>query len=403
MTRSRLQLLPGLALGLALTASLSAQVIAHRPGRSWKNQGVTTEDNLSQSATRKWTLLFPGGMPDERFAGAAVYDSPTNSMIVFGGFGSAGVVNDVLSLSKANGNGASAWTTVIPNSAAGSPAARDFHTAVYDSSNSRMIVFGGCSFSGDLCATLLNDVWVLTNANGVSGTPTWVQLSPAGTPPPGRWGHAAAYDSTNNRMIVYGGDNLSVTFSDVWVLSNANGLGGTPTWTQLSPAGGPPTGQDSPSVVYDSSHNVLIAFAGLGANFGFDTNSVWTLTNANGLGGSPVWTKIVADGAAGSPARRDGHIAVYDGANNCMVVFGGNSNTATGFPQLNDAWVLANANGLNGAPTWARVSPKGTNPDGRSSAVGVYDSANNRLIIYGGSSWDGNFFSVWVLTDANGL
>jgi len=202
MTRLRLHLLLGLAvLGLALAPSLSAQVIARRPGRPWKHQGVTTEDNVSDSATRKWTLLFPGGMPDERFAGAAVYDSPTNSMIVFSGFGSAGPVNDVLSLSNANGSGASAWTT-----------------------NSRMIIFGGCSFSGDLCATLLNDVWVLTNANGVAGAPDWVQLSPAGTPPPGRWGHAATYDPTNNRLIIYGGSSWDGNFFSVWVLTGANGL-----------------------------------------------------------------------------------------------------------------------------------------------------------------------------------
>jgi hypothetical protein len=266
-----------------------------------------------------------------------------------------------------------------------------------------MIVFGGCTFTGEFCTAYQNDVWVLSNANGVSGAPAWVQLAPTGTPPAARWGHAAAYDPSNNRMIIYGGDNQQVTFSDTWVLSNANGLGGTPAWSQLSPSGGPPKGQDSPSVAYDSANNVLIECAGNQQDFGGDTNSVWTLSHANGMGGTPVWKRIVANGAAGSPPKRDGHLAAYDATNNRMMIFGGNANTETGFPQLNDAWVLTNANGIGGKPQWNKLQPAGTKPGGRTAHVGGYDSANNRLIVYGGGSWDADFFSTWVLTGANGM
>jgi hypothetical protein len=351
----------------------------------------------------KWTLLFPTHVLDERFASAAIYDAATNRLIAFSGASFNAVPNDVLSLADANGMGTPNWTSEIPDGAAGSPPGRTFHSAVYDEADSRMIVFGGCSFTGEFCTKYLNDVWVLTNANGVGGVPTWMQLSPAGTPPAPRWAHAAAYDTVNNRMIVFGGDNQSVIFSDTWVLSNANGLGGTPTWTRLSPSGGPPEGQDSATVVYDANDNLLIEFAGTMQGFAVDANSVWTLSNANGLGGAPVWKKIVANGAAGSPAKRDGHIAVYDSANNRMMIFGGNSNTATGFPQHNDVWVLANANGLTGAPQWTHIAALGTPPAARTSAVGGYDPAGNRLIIVGGGSWEGDFFSTWVLSGANGL
>jgi hypothetical protein len=74
-----------------------------------------------------------------------------------------------------------------------------------------------------------------------------------------------------------------------------------------------------------------------------------------------------------------------------MMIFGGNANTETGFPQLNDAWVLRNANGLAGTPRWSKLNPAGTKPGGRTSHVGGYDSANNRLIIYGGGSWGRGF------------
>src|ERR1022692_2374135 len=64
---------------------------------------------------------------------------------------------------------------------------------------------------------------------------SWVQLTPTGQAPvisPKN----AVYDAGGNNMIVFGGgfiprNNLTT------VLSNANGLGGTPAWTQLSPSG----------------------------------------------------------------------------------------------------------------------------------------------------------------------
>ena len=400
-----MQLLAGCLIStLCLFSTVATgQMIGQNPARYRGFQSSATNNDADVPTSRKWTLLFPTTILDERGADAAVYDAPTNSLIVFSGANLVAVPNDVMALANANGIGTPNWTTIIPDGAVGSPVGRTFHSAVYDSVNSRMIIFGGCSFTGIYCTSYLNDVWVLTNANSVSGTPSWVQLTTAGTPPPPRWAQAAAYDAVNNRMIVYGGDNQDIVFSDTWVLSNANGLGGTPTWTQLTPSDGLPEGGDSSCVAYDAVNNVLIEFAGNSQNFGGDANSVWTLSNANGSGGSPVWKKLISNGAAGAPPKRDGAVAAYDSANNRMMVFGGNANTATGFPQLNDAWVLTNANGVSGTPKWTRLSPMGTKPGGRTSAVGGYDSANNRLIIYGGGSWDANFFSTWVLTGANGL
>jgi len=93
-----------------------------------------------------------------------------------------------------------------------------------------MIVFGG-----GLGGSNSNEVWVLENANGTGGTPTWTQLSPSGTPPAGREEHSAVYDPSHNLMTVFGGNNSTSVLRDTWVLSNANGLGGTPTWKQLGP------------------------------------------------------------------------------------------------------------------------------------------------------------------------
>ncbi|HET9307736.1 MAG TPA: kelch repeat-containing protein [Candidatus Sulfotelmatobacter sp.] len=386
--------------------SLSAQSTNPKFRRPGFPSGGATENATVPPTTQAWTLLFPNydpvTIPNYLGGQVAAYDSATNSLIAFGGQDDTGMLNAVMALSNANGSATGTWTIVLPSGAAGSPSARDFDTGVYDSANSRLIVFGGCGFSGLYCTAVQNDVWVLSNANSVNGTPTWTQLTPSGTLPPARWGHAAAYDPINNRMVIYGGDNLNVTFGDTWVLSNANGLGGTPAWTKLIPTGAP-DGQDDPTVVYDSAHNVMILFGGRRANFGQDVNSVWTLSNANGMGGTPAWTKLIATGTVGSPPRRDSHFAAYDGSNNRMIIFGGNSNTSTGFPELNDTWVLANASGFGGTPQWTKLRPSGPTPDRRTAPVGGYDLVNNRFIMCSGFSFEALFYSAWVLSGANGL
>ena len=133
---------------------------------------------------------------------------------------------------------AQSWTELTPSGTP--PAARGATTGVYDPASNRMIIFGGRDASGNN----RNDVWVLADADGEGTTPSrWIRLIADGAAgsPPARSGHSAVYDSTNNRMIIFGGcsANCAPALKDVWALANANGIGGTPAWTQLSPAPGP--------------------------------------------------------------------------------------------------------------------------------------------------------------------
>ena len=344
-----------------------------------------------------WTQLSPSGGPPQLFnyQPTVVGDPATNRLIFYGR--DSGGTSEVWVLTNSNGlNGAPQWIQLSP--AGGPPPSRGNHFGVYDPASNRMMIFGGC---GGGCFPILNDVWVLTNANGLGGTPTWVQLSPTGGPPTPRQGGAAGYDPATNRMIIFGGQDgsgsvfPSDTFPEVWVLSNANGLGGTPSWAQLSPAGGPPPGQYVPSSIYDTANNLLVVAGGISpdsSGSGVRTNATWVLSNANGLGGTPAWTNIVPEGSAAAPPAFSSQPAVYDPGNNRMIMI--LAGTA-GF----DDWSLTNANGLGGAPVWARISPTGGPPQGSLLASAVYDTANNLVTVL--------FFTTsnqpWVLTNANGI
>ena len=138
-----------LATLICLLATFSrAQVAGHNAAMLARWRAIPDDVGpATPVSSPKWTLLFPRHIPDEHFANAAVYDTPTNQLIAFGGSSPSAVPNDVVSLSNANGIGTSDWTTVIPAGTNGSPSGRTFLTAVYDETNSRMIVFGFQNFS----------------------------------------------------------------------------------------------------------------------------------------------------------------------------------------------------------------------------------------------------------------
>jgi hypothetical protein len=354
-------------------------------------------------ATPAWTLLSTSGLSTNLFraGGPTVYDPVSNELIIFGGASECcGTVNDVWILSHANGlGGTGAWSNLIANGAAGSPPARYNFSGVYDSANNRMIIFGGCEGG---CLPVANDVWVLIGANGQSGTPTWVQLSPSGGPPGARQSHQAVYDPNTNSMIIWGGQNGGGScggYSDVWVLSHANGLGGTPAWTQLNPTGGPPLGDYSPSATYDPTHNVLMTFGGIeaaGSCNNNETNAVWTLSNANGTGGQPLWTKLTTNTP---PIARSASAAVYNTSSNIMTIFAGTTRATN--PYLSDLWVLTFANGIGGTPTWTKQSPTGTfKPVARYAwNTQAIDVANDRMMVTLGLFDEGPLWSTWVLTN----
>jgi len=337
-----------------------------------------------------FTQVFPTGtLPQGRYGHAAIYDVNTNRMTIFGGaLGSPSpCANDVWILDGANGTGSASW---IPITASGTlPTARVYQSGVYDPTTNSMIIFGGNN-----CSTgYSNDVWVLSNANGEGGTPTWTRLSPSGTPPAARESASAVYDSVNNIMTLYGGDAGGAGLSDVWVLSHANGTGGTPAWNKLSPSGVAPGARTGQTATYDPSTNRMTIFGGVSNGLTF--SDAWYLSSANGMG-TPAWTLIRTQGTAPSVAYQS---SVYDQALNNMYVFAGSS-SADKLSTNSHAFTLFGANGnAKGGNRWILGGPAV-----RYSQSAFYDTTTNSLFVFGGQHAKTNtdFGDYWQASNVIG-
>jgi len=244
-----------------------------------------------------WSEITPAGTPPSaRSEPTAIFDPVRDRMVVFAGNCGPFSCSDVWALSLA---GNPAWSEITPP---GSPPFGGYgHAAIYDPVRDRMVVFGGYDF-----ISYRNDVWALS----LAGSPAWSELTPAGTAPSARYAPAAIYDPVRDRMVVFGGaDDLS-NHNDVWALS----LAGSPAWSELTPAGTPPSVRYAPAAIYDPVRDRMVMFGGRDIS---NHNDVWALS----LAGSPAWSEITPAGTP--PSARREHTAIYDPVRDRMVVFGG--------------------------------------------------------------------------------
>jgi N-acetylneuraminic acid mutarotase len=248
------------------------------------------------------------------------------------------------------------------------PLPRDGHWMAEDSTDEKVILFGGKGNGSHY----LNDTWAYTPAANA-----WDQLKPTGILPPGRFGHVMVYDPADRKIILFGGVTVTQLANDLWAYSyQAN------TWTRLAPAGPQPPPRTYPSMVYDPAAGQAILFGGWTGSSTFGDTWIYDPSVSK-------WSKL---STAGSPHPRWGASMVYDSATGKVILFGGLFGGYDGSDRLNDTWQYDPK-----AHTWRNLTPKGELPSARGYASMVYDSATGKVILFGGfAGRDGLLADTWA-------
>ena len=98
------------------------------------------------------------------------------------------------------------WTQISP---ANSPRPRAQHALAYASANQQVVLFGGSGnlFQGHVA---FSDTWTWDGSN-------WTEQFPTNSPPL-RYAHAMVYDSAESRSVMFGGfDEQLNSYDDTWV------------------------------------------------------------------------------------------------------------------------------------------------------------------------------------------
>jgi hypothetical protein len=151
--------------------------------------------------------LVTGEPPPARQGHAAVYDELRDRLIVYGGIGAGGVLDDVWTFGL---QGGSAWTRLVPEGTPPPPIIAP--AAIYDPVRDRVVISGNPHDEG---RTGRLRVWALRLAD----PPSWIELNPDGPLPPARTDHAVAYDPVRDRMVLFGGYGNGPYMNDVWTLN----------------------------------------------------------------------------------------------------------------------------------------------------------------------------------------
>ncbi len=193
-----------------------------------------------------WALLCDGGGscggPSARQEMSLVYDKALGQLVMFGG--NNGLITFLNDTWEFDGQKWKQVCTSLPCSAS-VPAVRGVYGLAYDPIRNVVVLFGG-GYAQGVMIQHRGDTWEFDGG-------TWVQRCSA-CGPSAREGPAMAWDGT--RVVLMGGYDGTSYLNDTWAFDAGSGV-----WEQLSPAQSPPP-RTSPGSTYDAVRQRMVVYGG---------------------------------------------------------------------------------------------------------------------------------------------
>ena len=281
------------------------------------------------SEASNWKKLSTATTPPARSYCAMAYDPVSKKIVLFGGLGKTGNLNDTWVFDGTN------WTQVRT---AVAPTVRNGATMAFDRSTKQLVMFGGFD-----ARKYLQDTWVWNGADS-----TWNQVQMQSSPPRAT-GAMLFTDPVSGRAMMFGGFNAThkiPAYSATWRFTGA-------AWEKVHPKTIPIPRGWGIATLDPLRHNVVLT-GGNGDTI--RTDNTWTWDGTNWALLSPA-TQVPAFIGAGS---------AFDPATRTVVVYGG----------IAETWSWTGT-------TWVQVVPVNS-PSAREGVGMAYDRTTHQAIMFGG-------------------
>jgi len=233
------------------------------------------------------------------------------------------------------------WTQLLANG----PSMHANNAMVYDTLNKKIINYGGRSGFPDF--VVINETWAFDY-----NLTTWTNLNPA-ISPPWRTSHSMVYDELRHKVLMFGGDDFSKAFNDLWEYDYSQN-----TWTKRS-TNTPPKARQIHGMVYIPDRDVVMIFGGRRSDGGASFADTWEFNCE-----TSVWRKLNPEN---SPPVSDHVNMTYDKSAEKVLLF-------TNF----QTWAL-NLDTEN----WTRLDA--ANPPDSDHSNFVYSDHHQKSILFGDS------------------
>ena len=240
----------------------------------WIGSSRADDTWIFNCSTDEWTQVFPEESPLPRMSPNMVFDTTNNVVVLFGGIGND-ITHDDTWIYNSSSN---TWTE---RSSSVHPCGRYGQCMIYDPVNDRTLLFSGNSVEG-----MNPDMWEYDFVSN-----NWTDISQTPHPLGRKWG-SMVYDSDRQMGILFGGDcNTPEFVNDTWVYTCDSD-----EWVSKSPDTSPCV-RASPGLAYDSTNQKVILFGGQSKHSDDDYYSLgdtWVYDPV-----ANTWTETISDTSQG--------------------------------------------------------------------------------------------------------